>query len=257
MGTVVLHHGGSAQDFALEEPPISQQERSKFFVNAQRLLGARGLDEAKDLLQAAAFDIYPATNHFNDDFYVLYAEVPLSEYESFRARQPLLRHPASQIAEAIMESSGLYIRFVAVGFEQLAPKDWEVFLCHASEDKENIVRPLFRSLKQAGIRCWYDEVEIRWGQSIVRAIQAGLASSRYIVVVVSEHLARKRWAQEELQSALHLETSGADTMVLPLVVGTPDHVLRELPFLAEKKDLVWDGDPDEVVRKLREIRYRR
>jgi|GEM_PF-2500757 len=256
MRTVILHHGTGTQDFAIEGPPISEQERSELFVNAQRLLGARGLEEARGLLQEAAFDIYPATNHFNDDFHVLYAEVPLSEYEAFRERQAVLRHPASQLADAIMEAGGPYLRFVAVGFEKLAPGDWEVFLCHASEDKENIAGPLFRSLEQAGIRCWYDEVEIGWGQSIVQAIQAGLASSRYIVVVVSEHLAGKRWASKELQSALHLETSGANTMVLPLVAGMPHDLLQELPLLAEKKYLVWDGDPDAVVRELRGLRNR-
>ncbi len=42
----------------------------------------------------------------------------------------------------------------------------DVFLCHASEQKADVVRPLRASFKEAGIKCWYDEAQITWGQSI-------------------------------------------------------------------------------------------
>ena len=250
MSTVILHHGTGAQDFALEGPPISQQDKSEVIVNARRILMARDRAEALDLLQRVPFDIYPATNHFNDEFHVLYSEVPFFEYEALRKEQTALSSAASHLADALMEAGAPYIRFVAVGFEKLNTADWEVFLCHASEDKEEIAGPLFQHLEQAGIRCWYDEVEIGWGQSIVQKIQTGLAGSRYILVIVSQHLAGKRWARKELDSALHMETSGANTVVLPLIAGAPGLLLRELPFLAEKKYLVWKGDATVVLQEL-------
>ena len=250
MSTVILHHGTGAQDFSLEGPPISQGDRNEIVVNTRRILVARDRADALALLERTSFDIYPATNHFGDEFHVLYSEVPFFEYEAFREERSTLSLAASHLADALMEVGGQDIRFVAVGFEKLNPADWEVFLCHASEDKEEIAVPLFQHLEQAGIRCWYDEVEIGWGQSIVKKIQAGLAGSRYILVIVSEHLAGKRWARKELDSALHLETSGANTVVLPLVAGAPEFLLRELPFLAEKKYLVWEGDAAVVLREL-------
>ena len=61
----------------------------------------------------------------------------------------------------------------------------DVFLCHATEDKKEIVRPLCEHLSVAGISCWHDEAEIQWGDSITERINKGLLVSRYVVVVLS------------------------------------------------------------------------
>ena len=34
---------------------------------------------------------------------------------------------------------------------------WDVFISHASEDKEDIARPLYYRLKDLGLKVWYDE----------------------------------------------------------------------------------------------------
>jgi hypothetical protein len=38
-----------------------------------------------------------------------------------------------------------------------APPKWDVFISHASEDKESFVRPLAIALKNLGLLVWYDE----------------------------------------------------------------------------------------------------
>jgi hypothetical protein len=35
--------------------------------------------------------------------------------------------------------------------------EWDVFISHASEDKEDFVRPLADSLNRSGLRVWYDD----------------------------------------------------------------------------------------------------
>jgi hypothetical protein len=40
---------------------------------------------------------------------------------------------------------------------------YDLFICHASEDKDDVVRPLADSLREQGLRVWIDEVEIRLG----------------------------------------------------------------------------------------------
>lgn len=35
-------------------------------------------------------------------------------------------------------------------------KEWDVFVSHASEDKEIFVRPLTQALDQLGVKVWYD-----------------------------------------------------------------------------------------------------
>jgi len=55
----------------------------------------------------------------------------------------------------------------------------DIFICHASEDKQAIVRPLVAAFKAQKISCWVDEAEIRWGDSITQKVNEGLAQSRY------------------------------------------------------------------------------
>ena len=48
-----------------------------------------------------------------------------------------------------------------------------IFICHASEDKDEIVCPMVEALSQAGISCWYDEAQIGWGDSITKKVNEG------------------------------------------------------------------------------------
>src|ERR1700730_13203073 len=42
------------------------------------------------------------------------------------------------------------------GYAAAMGKEWDVFISHASEDKESFVRPLARALERTGLRVWYD-----------------------------------------------------------------------------------------------------
>lgn len=129
----------------------------------------------------------------------------------------------------------------------------DVFICHASEDKEAIVRPLFEALTEAGISCWYDEAEIKWGDSIPRKVNEGLRISRFALLVLSPVSARKNWPQAEMHALLNQEVSSGETRILPLLVGTDQHMaemLRFLPLLNDKLYLRWDDDVNEVVNAM-------
>jgi len=83
----------------------------------------------------------------------------------------------------------------------------DVFICHASEDKPEIIKPLVASFEREGISYWYDEVEIKWGHSIPDKINEGLRISRYVIVVISKSFLSKNWPKRELNSALNIEAS--------------------------------------------------
>jgi len=256
MGKIVLYHGTGAQDFEIAGPTWTPIEAKRVFLNARRLLIIRGQTEAVELLDSAPFGVFPATNNFNDEFYALCAELPLPDYENFRRTETDKRHAAKLLAETIAETSGPYIRFVAIRLRLADPEVWDVFLCHASEDKESVARPVFAHLASSGIACWIDEAEIAWGESIVAKIQEGLARARYVIVILSPQFVRKPWAQKELRTALTLEIDADRNLVLPLVVGEPQSVLASLPFLREKRYLSWTGDAGDVERELRTLAQR-
>ena len=56
--------------------------------------------------------------------------------------------------------------------------EYDVFISHATEDKNEIVRRLANALVAENLRVWYDEFELRIGQSLRRKIDHGLAKSR-------------------------------------------------------------------------------
>lgn len=56
-------------------------------------------------------------------------------------------------------------------------KHRDIFLCHASEDKLKVVKPLVAALNEAGISYWYDEAEIKWGDSVIQKVNEGLMIS--------------------------------------------------------------------------------
>lgn len=217
MGTIILYHGSGAGEFEIVGD--SSHRPTRTFFNARRLLAARGHTDSMALLEGAAFKVFPATNNFGDDFHVLQAEVPLQAYEEFRLNQKTYKSAATQLIEAFREAGGPYIRFVAISLKLTDPEAWDVFICHASDDKETIARPLFEHLMRRGIHCWLDEAEIAWGESIVKKIQEGLTLAHYVIVILSAELLQKKWALRELQAALTLEIDSGKSVVLPLIVG--------------------------------------
>lgn len=129
----------------------------------------------------------------------------------------------------------------------------DVFICHASEDKKKVVRPLVEACIQAGISCWYDEAEIQWGDSITQKVNDGLSRSRYVVVVFSSAFVGKNWPQRELYAILNQEASTGEVKVLPLLVGQAhekQEILKQYPLLNDKRYLPWDGEVNEIVSAL-------
>jgi len=82
---------------------------------------------------------------------------------------------------------------------------YDVFVSHASEDKESVARPLTLLLQEAGLRVWLDAFEISVGDSLRRTIDAGLAQSRFGVVIVSAAFLRKEWPNKELDGLVARE----------------------------------------------------
>ena len=62
---------------------------------------------------------------------------------------------------------------------------WDIFICHASEDKEAIARPLANALKQAGLDVWYDEFTLTLGDSLRRKIDHGKLRQRLLYFYAS------------------------------------------------------------------------
>lgn len=93
---------------------------------------------------------------------------------------------------------------------------YDVFISHASEDKEELVRPLAEELRRRSVEVWYDEFTLTAGSSLRRAIHAGLAKSRYGVIVLSPSFFGKAWPEWELNGLVQRHLTASQNVLLPI-----------------------------------------
>lgn len=111
---------------------------------------------------------------------------------------------------------------------------WDVFISHASEDKDDFVRPLANALKSYGFKVWYDEFALKIGDSLRRSIDCGLANSKYGIVVISPNFLKKEWPQRELDGLVSLEVNERK-IILPVWHNIDLQGVREFsPILADR-----------------------
>ena len=91
------------------------------------------------------------------------------------------------------------------------PVLYDVFVSHASEDKDSFVRPLAERLREAHIEVWYDEFSLKVGDSLRRSIDRGLTQARFGIVVLSPHFFAKQWSQWELDGLVAGRTAPSAT----------------------------------------------
>ena len=101
------------------------------------------------------------------------------------------------------------------GYLRLNRASVHVFICHASEDKA-AARALASAMKRLGADVWFDEWEIRVGESIVQKVGHALGAVSHLIVLLSNSSVAKPWVQKELSSALMLQLSRRSIAVLPV-----------------------------------------
>jgi len=110
----------------------------------------------------------------------------------------------------------------------------DVFISHASEDKDDFVRPLANALINKGLNVWYDEMTLRIGDSLRQKIDKGLANSRVGLVVLSPAFINKGWTNYELDGIVTRTVSG-EQILLPIWHNiTKQQVVDFSPSLADK-----------------------
>ncbi|MEA5646752.1 MAG: toll/interleukin-1 receptor domain-containing protein [Cutibacterium granulosum] len=133
---------------------------------------------------------------------------------------------------------------------------WDVFISHASEDKDAVARPLHDALDGLGVKVWFDAFELGIGDSLRRRIDQGLARSTFGIVILSPSFFAKEWPQYELDGLVTRSVSGEQS-ILPVWHNiTRDEVMGQSPSLADKvarstNDLRIEDIADEIARRVR------
>lgn len=151
-----------------------------------------------------------------------------------RASARVLPAPLPELREIPLSSVPSLVQDDSSENEFDSMKDYDVFISHASEDKDSVVRPLAAALVSEGLQVWYDEFELKIGDSLRRKIDRGLANSRVGLVVLSHKFISKGWTNYELDGIVTRTVSG-EQILLPIWHNiSKQEVLDYSPSLADK-----------------------
>ena len=117
-----------------------------------------------------------------------------------------------------------------------AVNQYDVFISHAWEDKEDFVDDLYNALTALGIKVWYDTSKIKWGDSMRKKIDEGLSKSKFGIIVLSPNYIaeNKYWTKVELDGLFQLESINGKT-ILPIWHNlTKKEVMAYSPIIASK-----------------------
>ncbi|MAP62351.1 MAG: hypothetical protein CMH34_01085 [Microbacterium sp.] len=133
------------------------------------------------------------------------------------------------------------------------PKTHDLFVSHASEDKDGFVRPLVAALERLGFNIWYDETTLIPGMSLSGEIDRGLSESKFGVVVLSPAFFEKSWPKHEL-AGLRARQMDGQNIIIPIWHGlSRAEILKHSPPLADMLAFNSDDGIDHIVERLEPI----
>lgn len=131
---------------------------------------------------------------------------------------------------------------------------YDAFICHVSEDKDDVARPLANRLREKRVEVWYDEFSLAAGMSLRQSIDLGLAKSRFGIVVLSPRFFGKSWSEWELNGLVQRHLAGRRDVIIPIWHGVDvDDVRAYSPSLADIFAIPSTVGLDEVTARLLKI----
>lgn len=134
-------------------------------------------------------------------------------------------------------------------------KKYQVFIGHASEDKDSVAEPLYKALDKLKVKAFYDAVEIKWGDSLTEKINKALGEADIFVAIISKSSKDKSWPQKEVNAAIARRIIGKQTF-LPIFVGDNDEIDELQKHYSLIGDLLykkWEDNPDELANEIQTI----
>lgn len=113
--------------------------------------------------------------------------------------------------------------------------NFDIFISHASEDKDALARPLAKILLKLGYSVFLDELVIKLGDSIAKSINQGLSRAKHCIIIISNTFLEKNWTKAELNSITNMYIS-SDKKILPIWHGvTYEDIVNNVPLIVDLK----------------------
>ncbi|MFV1975536.1 MAG: toll/interleukin-1 receptor domain-containing protein, partial [Candidatus Scalindua sp.] len=144
---------------------------------------------------------------------------------------------------------------IDVIWENFLIPPYDVFVSHASEDKEDFVDALVKKLEEFNLEVWYDKNELTIGDDIQQNIISGIEFSLTGIVVLSPHFfdRNKSWTKEELNKFLSRKEQNSKVILPVLHNMSVEDLRKENPGLADVLGAKSDEGVDHVAEKIAEV----
>lgn len=144
------------------------------------------------------------------------AEATIELNEQTKIQNRMLREQNQRLNETIMQLKNQFS-----GIPNQSPPNksfqYDVFISHANDNKEEIVNDLTTALAQLDISIWYDANILDWGDNWKLQIANGLKKCRFGIVVISPEFLGREWTEKELNDLLQRQNETGEKVVLPLL----------------------------------------
>jgi len=131
--------------------------------------------------------------------------------------------------------------------------NFDVFISHASEDKEEFVRQLAGALTEKGLQVWYDEFTLKLGDSLRKSIDKGLSSCDYGVVILSLAFFKKDWPQKELDALSQREAVDQKVILQVWHNISKNDIVQYSPLMADRVAVKSSEGLERVVDRILEV----
>ncbi len=104
---------------------------------------------------------------------------------------------------------------------------YDIFISHASKDKNKYVDKLYKAINDTGVTVFYDKESISWGDSITEKINEGLDNCKRAVVVISKNFFGRTWTERELWTLLNRQNKEGKKIIMPILHNISKKQLNE------------------------------
>lgn len=93
----------------------------------------------------------------------------------------------------------------------------KIFISYSRPDKK-LAKKIAKSLVERGYPVWFDEWEIKVGDSIIDKINKGIIESDFLLLLLSKKSVKSKWVKEELNAAKMREIEKRKVFILPILL---------------------------------------
>lgn len=133
-----------------------------------------------------------------------------------------------------------------------------VFVSYGGCDRDFALR-LAKDLEARGLRIWFAEWDIDYGDDVVEEIQNGLEETQKFLIVLSPEAIERKWVRQELSTAFHNALDGKESVVIPVMYKP----CQPPPFVRTKKwadftnNEAYDENIENLARRLSDKKIKR